>query len=62
MENVLQPMIVAQKVRIFPYSQYDRTVCMRAELIGCAWDGEFDLIHHIFFVGDSIWTIWTAEK
>lgn len=32
---------MAQKVRIYPYSQYDRTVCLRAELIGCSWDGEF---------------------
>lgn len=32
---------MAQKVRIYPYSQYDRTVCLRAELIGCIWDGEF---------------------
>lgn len=40
-ENALQPIIMAQKVRIYPYSQYDRTVCLRAELIGCIWDGEF---------------------
>lgn len=39
-ENVLQPMILASKIRIFPYSQYDRTVCLRAEIVGCIWDGE----------------------
>jgi hypothetical protein len=39
-ENAMQPIIMAQKVRIYPYSQYDRTVCLRAELIGCIWDGE----------------------
>lgn len=39
-ENALQPIIMAQKVRIYPYSQYDRTVCLRAELIGCISDGE----------------------
>lgn len=40
-ENVLQPIIVASKVRIYPYSQYDRTVCLRAEIVGCKWDGRF---------------------
>lgn len=40
-ENVLQPSIFASKVRIYPYSQYDRTVCLRAEIVGCAWEGEF---------------------
>lgn len=39
-ERELQPIIIAQKVRIFPYSQYDRTVCLRTELIGCPFDGE----------------------
>lgn len=41
MENVLQPIIFASKVRIYPYSQYDRTVCLRAEVVGCVYDGEF---------------------
>lgn len=40
-ERELQPIIIAQKVRIYPYSQYDRTVCLRAELIGCSFDGEY---------------------
>jgi hypothetical protein len=40
-ERELQPIIIAQKVRIYPYSQYDRTVCLRAELIGCPFDGEY---------------------
>lgn len=40
-ERELQPIIIAQKVRIFPYSQYDRTVCLRTELIGCPFDGEW---------------------
>lgn len=40
-ENVLQPIIFASKIRIYPYSQYDRTVCLRAEIIGCEWDGKF---------------------
>ncbi|XP_067620630.1 discoidin domain-containing receptor 2-like [Eurosta solidaginis] len=37
-ENVLQPIIFASKVRIYPYSQYDRTVCLRAEVVGCLWE------------------------
>ncbi|XP_061386918.1 discoidin domain-containing receptor tyrosine kinase B-like, partial [Musca vetustissima] len=37
-ENVLQPIIFASKVRIYPYSQYDRTVCLRAEVVGCPWE------------------------
>ncbi|XP_023031811.1 discoidin domain-containing receptor 2 [Drosophila willistoni] len=37
-ENVLQPSIFASKVRIYPYSQYDRTVCLRAEIVGCIWE------------------------
>lgn len=41
MERELQPIIIAQKIRIYPYSQYDRTVCLRAELIGCPFDGEY---------------------
>jgi hypothetical protein len=47
-ENALQPIIMAQKVRIYPYSQYDRTVCLRAELIGCIWDGEFCCVIRFF--------------
>jgi len=39
-ENILQPIIYASKVRIYPYSQYDRTVCLRAEIVGCPWDGK----------------------
>ncbi|XP_018792615.1 PREDICTED: discoidin domain-containing receptor 2 isoform X3 [Bactrocera latifrons] len=37
-ENILQPIIFASKVRIYPYSQYDRTVCLRAEVVGCLWE------------------------
>lgn len=40
-ENVLQPIIIASKVRIYPYSQYDRTVCLRAEIVGCPWNGKY---------------------
>ncbi|XP_037957369.1 discoidin domain-containing receptor 2 [Teleopsis dalmanni] len=37
-ENSLQPIVFASKVRIYPYSQYDRTVCLRAEVVGCPWE------------------------
>ncbi|KNC30967.1 hypothetical protein FF38_12017, partial [Lucilia cuprina] len=37
-ENILQPIIFATKIRIYPYSQYDRTVCLRAEVVGCPWE------------------------
>ncbi|XP_068151340.1 uncharacterized protein smal [Drosophila tropicalis] len=36
-ENALQPIIFASKIRIYPYGQYDRTVCLRAEIVGCPW-------------------------
>ncbi|XP_037731519.1 uncharacterized protein LOC119562399 isoform X1 [Drosophila subpulchrella] len=37
-ENALQPIIFASKIRIYPYGQYDRTVCLRVEIVGCPWD------------------------
>uniref|UniRef100_A0A336ML21 CSON000813 protein n=1 Tax=Culicoides sonorensis TaxID=179676 RepID=A0A336ML21_CULSO len=37
-ENDLQQIIFATKIRLYPYSQYDRTVCMRTEIIGCQWE------------------------
>ncbi|XP_036678481.3 uncharacterized protein smal isoform X1 [Drosophila suzukii] len=37
-ENALQPIIFASKIRIYPYGQYDRTVCLRIEIVGCPWD------------------------
>jgi len=39
-ENALQPIIFASKIRIYPYGQYDRTVCLRIEIVGCPWDGK----------------------
>ncbi|ALC38374.1 CG34380 [Drosophila busckii] len=37
-ENALQPIIFASKIRIYPYGIYDRTVCLRAEIVGCPWE------------------------
>lgn len=42
-ENILQPIIFASKIRLYPYSQYDRTVCLRVEVVGCIWDGEYKI-------------------
>jgi hypothetical protein len=66
-ENSLQPIIMAQKVRIYPYSQYDRTVCLRAELIGCIWDGEFRISMHFsfsekLFFGFREWKSFAHER
>ncbi|KAH8385750.1 hypothetical protein KR009_002651 [Drosophila setifemur] len=36
-ENALQSIVFASKIRIYPYGQYDRTICLRAEIIGCPW-------------------------
>ncbi|XP_046391310.1 discoidin domain-containing receptor 2-like isoform X3 [Ischnura elegans] len=36
-EQVLDPPILATRIRFVPYSLHLRTVCMRAELIGCRW-------------------------
>ncbi|CAB4055622.1 DDR2 [Lepeophtheirus salmonis] len=33
--NTLLPSIFADKIRLFPYSEHTRTVCMRVELLGC---------------------------
>ncbi|KAI9585345.1 hypothetical protein GQX74_001192 [Glossina fuscipes] len=46
-ENTLQPIIFASKMRIYPYGQYDRTVCLRAEIVGCTWDGEHDCLNFL---------------
>uniref|UniRef100_A0A1B0BA41 F5/8 type C domain-containing protein n=1 Tax=Glossina palpalis gambiensis TaxID=67801 RepID=A0A1B0BA41_9MUSC len=45
-ENTLQPIIFASKMRIYPYGQYDRTVCLRAEIVGCTWDVALTALMH----------------
>ncbi|XP_024936410.1 discoidin domain-containing receptor 2 isoform X2 [Cephus cinctus] len=37
-EQVFDPPIVATKIRFIPYTSHVRTVCMRVELYGCAWN------------------------
>lgn len=42
--NELSPPIVgANMIRLLPYSQHLRTVCLRFELYGCPYDGKFPL-------------------
>lgn len=47
-EHVLRNMLViASKVRIVPYSRHPRTVCLRVELKGCLYTGNFyNLLYH----------------
>ena len=33
----LDPVLIARKLRFFPYSHHRRTVCMRVEIYGCPW-------------------------
>ena len=37
----LNPPIIASKIRILPYSYHRRTVCMRVEIYGCAFRGNY---------------------
>lgn len=39
-EQTLDPPPICSKVRILPYSDHVRTVCMRVELAGCTWKGQ----------------------
>ncbi|XP_030766218.1 epithelial discoidin domain-containing receptor 1-like [Sitophilus oryzae] len=36
-EQNLDPPIITRKLRLLPYSDHVRTVCMRTELMGCNW-------------------------
>ncbi len=38
--NTLNPAIFASKIRLVPYSDHPRTVCMRIELVGCVFQGK----------------------
>ena len=40
-ENALDPPALASRIRIVPFSRHQRTVCMRIELKGCPYSGEF---------------------
>lgn len=36
-KTVLNPPILASKIRFLPFSAHKRTVCMRVEIYGCKW-------------------------
>lgn len=40
-DQKFDPPIIASKVRIIPYSNQMRTVCMRIELMGCLHQGKW---------------------
>ncbi|KAL7299846.1 hypothetical protein TKK_0007180 [Trichogramma kaykai] len=42
---------VASRVRFVPYSQHPRTVCMRVEIYGCAW--EQNVVRYTIPVGET---------
>ncbi|KAF7275701.1 hypothetical protein GWI33_011355 [Rhynchophorus ferrugineus] len=39
-EQNLDPPVIAGQIRLLPYSDHVRTVCMRVELMGCPWKGK----------------------
>lgn len=47
MHNLVPP-FWASKIRFLPYSVHPRTVCMRVEIYGCYWNGEYQLFTKIF--------------
>ena len=48
--NTLNPAIFATKIRILPYSEHPRTVCIRAELVGCRFSGKNLSLQRSIFV------------
>lgn len=40
-EQTLEPPILATRLRILPQSVHVRTVCMRLEIVGCYWTGNY---------------------
>ena len=51
--NDLSPPVVASKVRFVPRSRHPRTVCMRVELYGCAFDPEAEPVAYRAPKGDE---------
>lgn len=41
----LIPPILASKIRFVPYSPLPRTVCMRVEILGCPYNGEYQRLY-----------------
>lgn len=42
-EQIFDPPIVATKIRFIPYTSHVRMMCMRVELYGCPWTGEWNI-------------------
>jgi hypothetical protein len=53
-EQRLDPPLLATKVRIVPFSEHVRTVCMRVELVGCRWHGKYLSLFLYFFLRLSL--------
>jgi discoidin domain receptor family protein 2 len=49
-EQRLDPPVLATRVRVVPYSEHVRTVCMRVELVGSRWQGKY------------MFAAWTTEE
>jgi hypothetical protein len=49
-EQRLDPPVLATKVRVVPYSEHVRTVCMRVELVGSRWQGKYHSLLYMFTV------------
>ncbi len=54
-KNELDPPIVASRVRILPYSDHLRTVCLRVELHGCNYTGKHILWNEVQYYWQKIW-------
>lgn len=59
-EQRLDPPVLATKIRIVPFSEHVRTVCMRVELVGFRWHGK--LIECVsvtmFLLSPWGWNVW----
>ncbi|KAK9499609.1 hypothetical protein O3M35_002624 [Rhynocoris fuscipes] len=40
-EQKVDPILIASKIRFIPYSVHLRTVCMRVDVLGCPWQGRY---------------------
>ena len=53
--NSLNPPLIASAIRILPYSNHSRTVCLRLGLVGCHFEGDQKRLfiahfHFLYFV------------
>ena len=61
----LRPPIIARGIRLVPFSNHPRTVCMRFELHGCQWGGKREKKlkidgHLIIYSNElAIWIYWS---